>query len=108
MRGKKVKLLRCMVVLSTAVVLSGIAVSSSVFASDNTQSAGITSTGEADTSDAPAMYTDDEIPPEMEAFYEQMMSGNELKAGEERVLWTWNGGQLSVRAGDVIEVEGLP
>lgn len=106
--SKKVKLSRCMVVLSTAVVLSGIAVSSSVFASDNTHAADVTETGEADTADAPAMYTDDEIPPEMEAFYEQMMSGNELKAGEERVLWTWNGGQLSVKAGDVIEGEELP
>lgn len=105
--SKKMKLLRCMVVLCTAVVLSGIATSSSVFASDNTYSADITSTGEADTADAP-MYTGNEIPPEMEAFYEQMMSGDELKAGEERVLWTWNGGQLSVKAGDVIEVEGLP
>lgn len=105
--SKKVKLSRCMVVLSTAVVLSGIAVSSSVFAADNTYATDVMETGEADTADAPR-YENDEIPPEMEAFYEQMMSGNELKAGEERVLWTWNGGQLSVKAGDVIEGEELP
>lgn len=105
--SKKVKLSRCMVVLSTAVVLSGIAVSSSVFAADNTYATDVMETGEADTSDALG-YENDEIPPEMEAFYEQMMSGDELKAGEERVLWTWNGGQLSVKAGDVIEVEELP
>lgn len=95
MRDEKVKLLRCMVVLCTAAILSGTAASTSAYASANMHS--------SDTADAPVMYTGDEIPPEMEAFCEQMMSGDELKEGEERVFDTWNGEKFNVEVVDVIE-----
>lgn len=95
--NKKVKLLRCMGVLGLAAILSTASALPSVQASEKT------CTDSTDTKSRESGYADNEIPPEMEDFYEHMQSGEELQEGEERALGTVNGEEFGVTVTDVTE-----
>ncbi|MCH5248343.1 MAG: hypothetical protein J1E98_00350 [Lachnospiraceae bacterium] len=96
--SKKVNLLKSIGVLCLVVSLSVSIVSPPVFASESMRS--------ADTSTASKVvaYTSDEHTVEMEGFEEfcaQIMLGDTLQEGEERVLGTLNGEEFCVRVTDV-------
>ena len=95
--NKKVKVLRCIGVLGLAAILSTASALPSVQASEKT------CTDSTDTKSRESGYVDNEIPPEMEDFYEHMQSGEELQEGEERALGTVNGEEFGVTVTDVTE-----
>lgn len=64
---------------------------------------GVSESAETNTADASVTFTSEELTPEMEEFYTHMMSGDNLKEGEERVLGTWNGEDFCVKVTDVAE-----
>lgn len=95
--SKKMKLLKSISVLCAAVILLTSVVSTSVFATESMYSEETNTENEMDT------YVRDELTQEMEEFYAHMISGDDLKEGEERILGTWNGEEFCVEVTDASE-----
>ncbi|MCM1088484.1 MAG: hypothetical protein NC419_10025 [Muribaculaceae bacterium] len=91
---KKVKLLSSILCLAILLGMSG---SIPVFAAEGIYSE------DADTVSGDEVYANNEISPEMEEFYANLMSRDVLQEGEERVFGNWNGKEIYVKVTDVAE-----